>query len=188
MFTQLFRDWWLIAARGILAVVFGTLALFWLEPTELDLVLLLGIFSIMDGIFAIAVGVASYGYFERWWVLLLEGITGIVIGLLVFYWPAITALVLVYFIAVRMVTTGTLEIVAAIEFRQVFPREWTMMIGGLLSAILGILLSVFPAVGIVSLVWLISLYAIVAGLIELIFAFCLWNLLRELETAIASGT
>ena len=123
MFTQLFRDGWLIAARGVLA----------------------------------------------------------------FYWPDVTALVLLYFIAVRAVTTGFFEILAAIEFRQVFPGEWTMIIGGLLSVLLGTLLFVFPAEGTVSLVWLISIYAILAGLIELIFAFRLWSLLREFETAVVPG-
>jgi uncharacterized membrane protein HdeD (DUF308 family) len=187
MFTQLFHDWWLIAVRGALAIVFGILALFWLEPTKLVLVLLFGVFSIVDGIFAIATGTASRGYFERWWALLLEGITGIVIGVLAFYWPDVTALVLLYFIAVRAITTGFFEVLAAIEFRQVFPGEWTMIIGGLLPVLLGTLLFVFPAEGTVSLVWLISIYAILAGLIELIFAFRLWSLLREFETAVVSG-
>jgi uncharacterized membrane protein HdeD (DUF308 family) len=161
--------------------------MFWREPTELFLVLLLGVFSIVDGIFAIAAGVASHGYFERWWALLLEGITGIAVGVLIFYWPDVTALVQLYFIAVRAVTTGFLEILAAIEFRQVFPGEWTMIIGGMLSVLLGTLLFVFPAEGTVSLVWLIGIYAIIAGLIELIFAFRLWSLLRESETAVVSG-
>jgi len=93
MFTQLFRDWWLIAARGILAIVFGILALFWPAPTMLVLVLLFGIFSFVDGIFAIAAGTASRGYFKRWWALLLEGITGIAMGVLIFYWPTVWTLV-----------------------------------------------------------------------------------------------
>jgi uncharacterized membrane protein HdeD (DUF308 family) len=141
----------------------------------------------MDGIFAIAAGVASRGYFKRWWALLLEGITGIVMGVVIFYWPDVTALVLLYFIAVRMLTTGFLEILLAIEFRQVFREEWTMIIGGMLSILLGTLLFVFPAEGTASLVWLIGIYAIIAGLIELIFAFRLWSLLREFKTAVVSG-
>lgn len=186
MFTQLFRDGWLIAARGVLAIVFGILALFWPAPTTLVLVLLFGIFSFVDGIFAIAAGTASRGYFKRWWALLLEGITGIAMGVLIFYWPDVTALVLLYFIAARAVATGFFEILLAIEFRQVFSGEWTKIIGGMLSVLLGTMLFVFPAEGTVSLVWLIGIYAIIAGLIELIFAFRLWSLLRESETAVVS--
>jgi len=188
MFIQLFRDWWLIAARGVLAIVVGILALFWPAPTNLVLVLLFGVFSFVDGIFTIAAGVASRGYFERWWALLLAGITGIVIGVVIFYWPDVTALVLLYFIAVRAVITGILEIVAALEFRQVFPGEWMMIFGGMLSVLLGAWMLVFPAEGTVSLVWRIGIYAIIAGLIELIFAFRLWTMLREFETAVGSST
>lgn len=59
------------------------------------------------------------------------------IGVAAFYWPDATAIVLLHFIAVRAVTTGFFEILAAIESRQVFPGEWTMIIGGVLSVILG---------------------------------------------------
>ena len=75
------------------------------RTTGIVLVLLFGVFSIVDGIFAIAAGTASRGYFERWWALLLEGITGIAMGVLIFYWLDVTALVLMYFIAARAVAT-----------------------------------------------------------------------------------
>jgi uncharacterized membrane protein HdeD (DUF308 family) len=136
----------------------------------------------VDGIIAIAAGTASRGYFERWWALLLEGITGVVIGVVVFYWPDVTTLALLYFIAARTVTTAMFEILAAMEFRQVFSGEWIMIIGGTLSVLLGSWLFVFPAEGAVSLVWLIGMYAIIAGLIELIFAFRLWSLWNDLKT------
>ena len=182
MFIQLFRDWWLMAVRGAVAILCGILALFWPEPTELVLVLLFGVFSIVDGIFAIAAGTASRGYFERWWALLLEGITGIVMGVVAFYWPHVTTLVLLYFIAARAVTTGISESLLAVEFRQVFPGEWRMIIGGILSVLAGTLLLVFPVQSTVSLICLIGIYALIAGLIELIFAFCLWSLWNDFQS------
>ena len=185
MFIQLFRDWWLIAVRGALSILFGILALFWPEPTKLILVLLFGVFSSVDGIIAIAAGTASRGYFERWWALLLEGITGVIIGVLVFYWPGVTTLALLYFIAARAVTTAIFEILSSTEFRQDFPGEWIMIIGGMLSVLLGTWLFVFPAEGVMSLVWLIGIYAIIAGLIKLMFAFRLWNLWNDLKTTAA---
>jgi len=181
MFTQLFRNWWLIAARGVLAIVFGILTLFSPEPTKLALVLLFGVFAIVDGTIAIAAGIVSAGYFERWWAVMLEGVTGIVIGLLTFFWPNTTALILLYFIAAWAVITGIFEIVAAIKFRHVIPREWAMILNGLLSVILGALLFVFPAAGEVGLVWLIGIYAIAAGVTEMIFAFRLHGFMLKLE-------
>jgi uncharacterized membrane protein HdeD (DUF308 family) len=184
MFTQLFRNWWLFAVRGVIAIVFGLLALIWPRSAMLAVVFLFGAFALLDGIFAVAVGIASHGYFERWWAVLLEGLTGIVIGILTFFWPNLTALVLLYFIAAWAVITGIFEIVAAIKFRHVIPGEWAMILNGLLSVLLGALLFVFPAAGEVGLTWLIGIYAIAAGVMEMIFGFRLHGLMLKLEKPI----
>lgn len=187
MFTQLFRNWWLFAVRGVFAIVFGVLALIWPGSAILALVLLFGAFALVDGIFAVAAGIASHGTFERWWAVLLEGLSGIVIGILTFFWPNITAFVLLYFIAAWAVVTGIFEIVAAIEFRHVIPGEWAMILDGILSVLLGVLLFVFPAAGAVGLVWLIGIYAVAAGIVLLILAFRMHGLLRKIEKAGANA-
>lgn len=184
MFNQLFRNWWLFAVRGVLAIIFGLLAMIWPGSAMLVLVLLFGAFALLDGIFAVAVGIASHGYFERWWAVLLEGLSGIVIGILTFFWPTMTALALLYFIAAWAIITGILEIVAAIKFRRVIPGEWAMILNGLLSFILGALLFISPAAGVLGLVWLIGIYAIVAGVTEMIFAFRLHGFILKLEKSV----
>jgi uncharacterized membrane protein HdeD (DUF308 family) len=153
----------------------------------LALVLVFGAYALVDGIFAVFAGIASRRYFERWWVVLLEGLVGIVIGLLAFFWPNITALVLLYLIAAWALITGILEIVAAIQFRRVITGEWAMILSGLLSILFGILLFVFPGAGAVSVIWVIGIYAFVFGISEIIFAFRLRGLRREIEKASASA-
>ena len=133
----------------------------------------------MDGIFAIFAGIASRRYFERWWAVLLEGVAGVVIGLLTFFWPNITALALLYFIAAWALITGIFEIVAAIQLRRVITGEWMLILGGLLSIVFGVLLFVFPVAGAVSVIWVIGIYAVVFGISEIIFAFRLHSLRRE---------
>jgi len=183
-FAQLFRNWWHFAVRGGLAILFGVVALIWPDSTKLALVLMFGAFAMTDGIFAVATGIAAREYFTRWWALLLEGLTGIVTGLLTFFWPDITALVLLYFIAAWAVITGIFEIVAAIQLRHVISGEWAMILNGLLSIVFGILLFVFPAAGTVSVVWLIGIYAIAAGIISMIFAFRLRDLSHDLKSVV----
>jgi uncharacterized membrane protein HdeD (DUF308 family) len=180
-FTHLFRNWWIVAVRGVLAIVFGILTLIWPDTTKLALVLLFGIFAFVDGFSAIAAGIALAPYFKRWWALLLEGLTGIIIAVLTFSWPNVTGLVLLYFIAAWAVITGIFEIVAAIEFRNVVSREWAMIFSGILSVLLGALLFVFPSAGAMSIVWLIGIYAVAFGIMELIIAFHLRGLLRSIE-------
>jgi uncharacterized membrane protein HdeD (DUF308 family) len=180
-FTQLFRNWWIVAVRGVLAIVFGILALVWPDTTKLALVLLFGTFALIDGFSAVAAGIVLAPHFRRWWALLLEGLTGITIGVLTFSWPNVTGLVLLYFIAAWAVITGIFEIVAAIQFRKVVSGEWAMILSGILSILLGVLLFAFPSAGAVSIVWLIGLYAIAFGIMGLVLAFRLRGMWRKIE-------
>jgi len=179
--TQLSRDWWHFAVRGVLAIVFGIVALIWPDVTKLALVLLFGAFVFTDGSFTIATGIAVRKYFKRWWALLLEGLTGIVIAAVTFIWPNITGLALLYFIAAWAILTGIFEIAAALEFRNLIPGEWATFLMGLLSILFGILLFVYPRAGALGIVWAIGFYAIFFGIVEIVFAFRLRGLGRELK-------
>jgi uncharacterized membrane protein HdeD (DUF308 family) len=187
MLEKISRNWWMFAVRGVVAVIFGVVALIWPGQALQALVLAFGAFALVDGIFAIFAGIASYRYFERWWAVLLEGVVGVVIGLLTFFWPNITALVLLYFIAAWALITGIFEIVAAIQLRSVITGEWMLILGGLLSIVFGVLLFVFPGAGAVSVIWMIGIYAVIFGISEIIFAFRLRGLRKEFETANASS-
>jgi uncharacterized membrane protein HdeD (DUF308 family) len=188
MLEKFTQNWWMFAVRGAVAIIFGVLALIWPGQTLQALVLVFGAYALVDGIFAMIAGITARKYFDRWWAVLLEGIAGVAIGVLTFFYPNITALVLLYFIAAWALITGIFEIVAAIQLRRVITNEWMYILGGLLSIIFGILLFVFPGAGAVSVVWLIGIYAIVFGISEILFAFRLRGLRHELKTASASAS
>ena len=181
MLAMLSRNWWMFIVRGVVAILFGLLALFLPRLTLGVLVLMFGAFALVDGIFAVVAGIVSYKFHERWCAVLLGGVVGILIGLLTFFWPNITALVLLYFIAAWAVVTGVLEIVAAIQLRRLIKGEWMMILGGLLSILLGVLLFVYPGAGALGLVWLIGAYAILFGIMLIIFAFRLRDLAHYVE-------
>ncbi len=119
--------------------------------------------------------------------MLLEGVLGIVIGLVTFFWPGLTGRALVYRIAAWGLITGIFEIVAAIQFRRVLTGEWMLILGGLLSILFGVLLFAFPGAGAVSLVWVISIYTVIFGISEMVLAFRLHSLRQEVKTAAAAG-
>lgn len=187
MLPMLARNWWALALRGVLAIVFGILAFVWPGVTLISLVLLFGAYALVDGVFAVITGFTSRGKNERWWAVLLEGIAGIVIGVLTFIWPGTTALVLLYFIAAWALITGALEIWAAIQLRNVITNEWSMILAGVASVIFGVLLIVFPGAGALSVIWLIGAYAIVSGILFLILAWRLRGAQGTPGTATPSG-
>jgi uncharacterized membrane protein HdeD (DUF308 family) len=164
--------WWALAIRGAIAIIFGLAAL--LRPDiALDaLILLFGAYALVDGVFAI-VGVfgGTRGRTPRW-LLLIEGIAGILAGLIAFVLPGLTAVVLLYLIAAWAVVTGIFEIATAIRLRQEIRGEWALIIGGALSVLFGVILAVIgPVAGLLSLIWLIGIYAVAFGILMLITAF-----------------
>ena len=161
----------LLAIRGVAAILFGIAAFVWPGITLAALVLLFGAYALVDGIFAVIAGVAARREQERWWMMILEGVAGIVIGVLTFLYPGITALVLLYFIAAWSIVTGAFEIAAAIRLRKEIEGEWLLGLAGLASVIFGVLLVVLPGPGALALIWLIGSYAIVFGVLLLALAF-----------------
>ncbi len=187
MLEKFTHNWWLYAVRGVIAVIFGIVALTRPEQTLQALVLVFGAFALVDGMLTLFVGIVSIPYFKLWWAVLLEGIAGTLVGLMAIFQPSLTGLALLYLIGAWAFITGVFEIVAAIQFRRVIMNEWMLILSGLLSITLGCLLFVFPGVGEVSLIWLIGIYAIVFGIAEIVFAFRLNGLRREVGKAAASA-
>ena len=165
------RYWWMLLIRGVVAVLFGLAAIVWPGLTALVLVYLFGAFAFVDGIVAVVVSLQERAIVPRWWVLLIEGIVGILIGVLTFFSPIVTALILLYLIATWAILTGILEIAAAFSMRRALVLEWTLAIAGILSILLGILLAIQPVSGILAVVWIIGVYAIVFGVLLIIRAF-----------------
>jgi uncharacterized membrane protein HdeD (DUF308 family) len=164
--------WWALAIRGAIAILFGLAALLRPDIALQALILLFGAYALVDGVFAV-VGVfgGTRGGTPRW-LLLIEGIAGILAGLIAFVLPGLTAVVLLYLIAVWAIVTGIFEIASAIRLRQEITGEWALIIGGALSILFGVILAVIgPVAGLLSLIWLIGVYAVAFGILMLITSF-----------------
>jgi uncharacterized membrane protein HdeD (DUF308 family) len=165
------RGWWLLLLRGIIAILFGLTL--WVEPaiSLAALVLLFGAYCLVDGIFTVWTAIAGAKDNEHWWLLLLGGLVGIGVGILTFISPGITALALLFYMAIWAIATGVLEIVGAIRLRKEIDNEWLFLLAGVVSVAFGILLAARPGAGALGVLWVIGFYAIVFGVLLLILAF-----------------
>ena len=170
MAVVLARNWWVLALRGVFALLFGILAFAWPGLTLAVLVLLFGAYVLVDGIFAIVAAMKAPKGYARWGIMLLEGVVGVVIGVLTFLWPIITAVVLLYLIAAWAVITGVLEIVAAIRLRKQITNEWFLVLSGVVSVLFGLAVALWPVAGALAVVWLVGAYAIFFGILLLALA------------------
>jgi uncharacterized membrane protein HdeD (DUF308 family) len=172
LLSSLADNWWLLLLRGIAAIAFGILAFFWPGLTLLTLTLLWGAYALCDGIFAIwAAIVARAGDMgPRWW-LALAGIVSILAGLVAFFYPVTTALVLLTLIAVWAIIIGVLQIWGAIEWRNILDDAWLLVLNGALSIAFGAILLARPGAGALALVWMIGWFAVVFGCLNVALAF-----------------
>ena len=166
------RNWWALALRGLAAIIFGILAFVWPGITLWALILLFGAYALVNGVFAIVGMFGSTRWGTPLWLLFVEGIVGILAGLIAFVQPGLTAVALHYLIVVWAVITGIFEIVMAIGLRREITGEWALIVGGAISVLLGVILyEVEPVAGLLSLIWLIGVYAVAFGIMLLITAF-----------------
>jgi uncharacterized membrane protein HdeD (DUF308 family) len=153
---------WAIALRGIIAVVFGVIALRAPNVAAGAFVIVFAIYAFADGIldFFLAAQLGRSGH--RWGWYLFEGIATIAVGVIALAYPGITLLTLVLLVGIRAITLGIFELVGAFSGEGVDSR-WLLGITGVLSIVLGVLLLVSPAAGGLALLWTIGVYAIIYG-------------------------
>jgi uncharacterized membrane protein HdeD (DUF308 family) len=172
-------NWWALALRGLFAVLFGVFAFVMPGITLAVLILWFGAYVLVDGIFTVIAAIKGARGTQRWWALLLQGIVSILAGVLTFIWPGITALGLLFLIAAWMVVTGTFQIAAAIRLRKQIEGEWLLLLGGVLSILLGFLFFAFPGAGAIAMVWWIGSWVLVFGILLIALGFKL----RSIEHA-----
>lgn len=158
-------NWWALMLRGLFAVLFGLAALLWPGLTLLVLLYLFAAYALVDGVFAIVAAFRPSARHTRGWWLVAEAVIGILTGLVTLFLPGITAIVLLYVIAAWFMFTGIVRTIAAISLRRQIENEWLMVSSGVLSVVFGIILAVLPGVGLLSLAWLIGIYALVIGIL-----------------------
>lgn len=170
MMGTLSRNWWMLLIAGLAALVFGILSFIYPGMTLAILVSFYGAYALVDGIFRVIASVNQGERGQPWGFLLFSGIISILAGIVTFFYPGITAVALYWIIATWAIVHGILEIAAAIQFRRIVQHDWALGLGGVLSILFGVLLFLYPASGILTLIWLIAIYAVLYGIVEIMLA------------------
>jgi uncharacterized membrane protein HdeD (DUF308 family) len=170
MSALLAQNWWVIALRGVFAILFGLIALFMPGVTILALVLLFAAYMLVDGVLAIVAGIRAARRHNRWGWLILEGVVDLIAGGIAVVWPLITVLAFVYLLGAWAIVSGAVLFAAGFRLNLDHGR-WLMMLGGIISVVWGFLLMLWPFVGAVVLTWWIAAFALFFGAALLVLAF-----------------
>jgi uncharacterized membrane protein HdeD (DUF308 family) len=151
--------------RGLLAVVIGVLAVVWPGITMVVIVGIFGLYAVIDGVMNLILGLNRTRTHGRSWAVALQGVIGILAGIVTFAWPGITAFALVMFIGAWAIVTGVFEIIAAIRLRRHIKGEWLLALSGVISVLFGFLVFAFPTAGAVGIAWVLGIYAVTGGMV-----------------------
>ena len=173
---QVKRLWWLTLIRGIVTLGLGLAALFWPDLTVSALLWVFGIFSIVDGL--IALGIGLFGRRGGWSGSIFQGIAGLVIGILLLRFPQTVAAVVVVLLALWALVIGLFQTALAFRLRATGTRTWWWVLAsGLVTALFGLYFLINPATGVQVLAVTIGIFAALAGVVLVFGAFQL----RKLE-------
>lgn len=173
LFRSVFKTvWWVVLIRGILAVLFGIVALVWPGITVWALVVVFAVYAIVDGAVLVWHSIRDRATLDGWGLWLAMGVVSVLAGLVALFWPGITALVLLYLIAFYAILFGIIGIVGALRFRKVPESGWVWsLIAGVVAVLFGVLLLIFPGSGILGLIVLLGIYAILFGILLIVMSF-----------------
>jgi len=167
--------WWLVLLRGIVILLMGILLISRPLPTIIVLFYLLGFYWFFDGIFTVIESIRGKKGHEHWGWGVFVGIISVLAGILVFTQPYLSAVIgvtfVIYLVAIMVLISGIWSIVTGIRLRKVVSNEWSMILGGVISALFAILLMSNPLVSAMTLVWLMGLFALIGGIVLIIVAF-----------------
>jgi uncharacterized membrane protein HdeD (DUF308 family) len=169
--NTLAANWRALALRGLAALLFGLVVLFWPGLVLAVLALLFGIYAAIDGAITLVPALRASDRGARRWLPLTEGAVGVIAGLVAIFWPGLTLNGLVYVIVGWAVATGTLKILSAILLRAEVENGWLLAGSGALSVLFGVLLAVLAGSDVPFLAPLIGAFAVVVGLALIVLAF-----------------
>jgi uncharacterized membrane protein HdeD (DUF308 family) len=167
--------WWLVFMRGLVILLMGLLLIFRPLPALMVLVIFLGFYWFFDGILTIIASVRGRKSHKDWGWGVIVGAISTVAGIFIFTQPFVSTVIgatfLIYLIGIMILASAIWSIITGVRLRRAITNEWSMILGGILSALFALLLLIHPLVSMVTLVWLIGFFALFGGISLIIIAF-----------------
>ena len=161
--------WKMLLVRGAIAIVFGIVLIAWPDATIVVLVVLWGIWALIDGI-GLATQIFSPGAGTGQKVLFgVLALVAIVAGLLAIARPGMAATAVTWLLGIWLIVRGVFELVGAFTSSSTVPR-WLLVLGGLLDLVLGGLFVANPGNSAVAIAVLLGIVALAWGVVFVVLA------------------
>jgi len=165
------HHWWLFLLRGIAAIVFGVLVLWWPGATVVALTAFIAAYALVDGILSIGSAFRMRALFDRWWMLLIQGVISFVFGVFAFLNPAVSLLYIVVSVSLWMLFAAVVQFMLGRAQKAMGGSAVWSTLGGILSLALAVAALAYPGLTVATVVVLIAWFALALGVVNLVVAF-----------------
>ena len=169
------RAWWVFLIGGIASVCFGLLAFVNPGIALFVLATFFAAYLLVDGISNV-IGSVQNRQKDGWWIMLLMGVLGVVVGGYALLNPRISMTAFIYLVAFEAIMLGVFLLMLGYKVRQATTREWILYAMGAISILFGAFVAMNPAVGSITIIYAIASWAVIVGVLKVIFAFKVKNL------------
>ena len=178
------RTWWVFLIGGLASAAFGVLAFVNPGIALFVLATFFAAYLLVDGIFNV-IGSVMHREKDGWWIMLLIGILGVLVGGYALLNPPVSMLAFILLVAIEAIVLGVFLVMLGYKVRKATTREWILYLTGALSILFGVLVVMNPAIGSISIVYAIAAWALVVGVLKVIFAFKVKNLPERIESRLS---
>jgi uncharacterized membrane protein HdeD (DUF308 family) len=180
------RTWWVFLIGGIASIIFGALAFINPALALAVLALYFAAWVMVDGVVHV-IGAVQHREKEGWVFMLLMGTLGVLVGAYALFNPPVSMMAFLYVVSFMAIMLGVLLISMGRKVREEIEQEWILYVTGVVSIAFGVLIIFQPVSGAKSVVWLIATWAIITGLLRILFAFFVRNLKEDVGATIRTA-
>jgi uncharacterized membrane protein HdeD (DUF308 family) len=172
------HHWWLFLLRGVAAIVFGVLVLMWPGATVIALTAFIAAYALVDGIVVAGSAVRMRAIFDRWWILLIQGLVSIAFGVLAFINPALSLWYVVISVSLWMLLAGVALFTLGSAQKAMGGSAVGPRAAGVACLVLAVLAVAYPGLTVAGVIALIAWFALVIGIVTLTVAFRVRSLVK----------
>lgn len=178
-------QWWLLLVLGIITLIVGLLIVFNPQAAVITIAIFLGIYLIISGIFTLVRGFGDKLETSGKVLAIIVGVISIILGILCLRNIASAVEILVLFIGIGLIMRGILELILGFSAKGVEGRGWVIFLG-IITLVAGIVVLVWPALGLGVFVYVIGITLIIMAILEIIASFRVKSVSNKMDQVVAA--
>jgi uncharacterized membrane protein HdeD (DUF308 family) len=163
-------NWVVFLINGVIAIIFGLLALLVPHETILTTTIYFGLFILFAGLITLYVAYKNFKAKKPYLLLMAEGIFAVVVGAVIAFYPKSSLYIFLILVGIWAVIMGLFQIIISVQMKKKTSNHGLFTINGVITLVFGLLLFFDPFGAIKALLTIIGLIAVVAGLLMLYLA------------------